>query len=107
MSMQFPAHIDTPAGRAVLVIGSTLGGGVPAYELPDTMVIPIDTRIPSDLQGRWYWMGPRLTLVVPPGACGISICACTFPPPLCYEQARQYEAAMGRVGTAVVQLTLF
>lgn len=97
---QFPMVLNLPDGRATLVIGSTLGGGVPRYEL-NGEELAIDTRIPDDLAGRWFWSGPiGLSLVVPPGECGYTIAAVSYPPPgveaprerNCYEVAREYEA---------------
>lgn len=105
---QFPGCLDTPWGRAELIPGSTLGGRMPAYELIDDahMIIPLDTRIPPDLEARWYWLPP---LGLSDGA--VCIAAVTFPPPLCYEQARAHERGMERLEGAarglVVQLTLF
>jgi hypothetical protein len=74
---------------------------VPLYELPDGSRLAIDTRIPDDLVGRWFWAAPiGLSLVVDPGQCGYTIAAVTYPPPgvdaprgrNCYDVAREYEA---------------
>lgn len=86
---QFPGCLDLPGGRVILVVGSTLGGGVPLYDYADGRQEPIDTRIPRDLAGDWFWTGPW-------GLSNGAVCIATvcYPPPLCYEQARAYEAKM-------------
>lgn len=97
---QFPLVLNLPGGRATLV-GSTLGGGVPCYEYDDGTQIALDTHIPEDLAGRWFWAAPiGLGLIVPPGECGYTIASVSYPPPgveapfgrNCYEVAREYEA---------------
>lgn len=97
---QFPMILNLPSGRATLVIGSTLGGDVPLYEFADGTRLPVDTRIPEDLAGRWFWSGcTGLSLVVVPGECGYTIGTGAYPPPgvdaprgrTCYDVARDYE----------------
>lgn len=96
---QFPLVLNLPDGRATLV-GSTFWP-VCRYEYEDGTQILLDTYIPDDLAGRWYWAGPiGLSLVVPPGECGYTIAVVSYPPPgveapfgrNCYEVARDYEA---------------
>lgn len=99
---QFPMLLDLPAGRATHVLGSqSSAAAVPLYEFADGTRLAIDTRIPDDLAGRWFWSGcTGLSLVVTPGECGYTIVAVTYPPPgvaaprgrSCYDVARDYEA---------------
>jgi hypothetical protein len=99
---QFPMMLDLPVGRATHVLGSQPNAdAVTLYELPDGTQLPVDTRIPDDLAGRWFWSGcTGLGMVVAPGECGYTIATVTYPPPgvaaprgrTCYDVARDYEA---------------
>lgn len=73
----FPAAIPLPFGyRAELIPGTRIYtiDGVPTW---------LDVTIPSDLAASgWFWNGAFLSLQgAKPGACGISICPTTSPPP--------------------------
>lgn len=86
-----PVFLNLLKGRAVLVFGSGRDNNIPLYEYDDGERVAVDTRIPDDLAGRWIWMGPWLSCG------GVAICTVSYPPPLCYDQARAHERAMERL----------
>jgi hypothetical protein len=81
-----PSTLRMPHGTAHIVIGS-LQAGRPRYQVNGEPV-DLDTTIPDDLKDSFYWFGSNLTFVTPPDTCGLSICANTYPPPRCFEVAR-------------------
>jgi hypothetical protein len=81
-----PSTLRTPHGTAHIVIGS-LQSGRACYTVNGEPV-DLDVTIPEDLAEDWFWSGPCLCLSLPPDRCGLSICANTYPPPRCFELAR-------------------
>jgi hypothetical protein len=81
-----PSKLETPDGTAHAIIGS-LQSGRACYTVNGEPV-DIDVTIPDDLADTWFWFGSNLTLVTLPDRCGLSICANTYPPPRCFEIAR-------------------
>jgi hypothetical protein len=81
-----PSTLRTPAGTAHAIIGS-LQSGRARYTVNGEQV-DIDTRIPEDLADTWFWFGSCLVFDLPPDRCGLSICANTYPPPRCFDLAR-------------------
>lgn len=90
---QHPMHLDLPDGRVTHVFGSARNGDDPQlYEYADGRRVQIETRIPHDLEGRWFWLSPYGL-----SNGGVCIAAVSYPPPLCYEQAREIEREMERL----------
>lgn len=82
-----PLTFSLPDGPARLVPGS-FEKGAPRYER-DGQPIDVDVTIPSDLEASgWIWHGSFLRK---PGAVGIAICTATFPPPRCFDNARELD----------------
>lgn len=97
-----PLQLLLPDGPATLVPGS-FERGVPRYAR-DGQVLDIDVSIPPDLQARWFWHGSFLRLRVAADECGVAIYTGTFPPPLCFDNARVIAPAS--VEAAPIQLTM-
>lgn len=82
-----PLFLSLPDGPAVLVPGS-FERGQPRYQR-DGQVLDVDVTIPPELEATgWIWHGSFLRK---PGAVGIAICTTTFPPPLCFDNARELD----------------
>jgi hypothetical protein len=81
-----PSTLRTPHGTAHIVIGS-LAAGRPRYQV-DGEPVDLNVTIPEDLADDWFWFGSCLVFDLPPDRCGLSICANSYPPPRCFERAR-------------------
>jgi hypothetical protein len=100
-----PSRLRTPHGEAHIVIGS-LQAGKARYQV-NGEPIDLDVTIPDDLAAYWYWFGPFLTRDTPPGTPGLSICANTYPPPRCFELAREWLRREQAQEPEVVQEKMF
>lgn len=96
-----PLLLMLPDGPAHAVPGS-FERGQPCYERGG-IILDIDVTIPPDLDGRWFWHGSCLYRRDRPGDCGIGIFTGTFPPPLCFEQARELERIRAELDAAPVK----
>jgi hypothetical protein len=83
-----PSTLRTPHGTAHIVIDS-LAAGKPIYQV-NGEPIDLDVTIPDDLAEHFYWFGPFLTRDTPPDKPGLSICANSYPPPRCFDIAREW-----------------
>lgn len=84
-----PLQLHLPDGPAQFIPGSLLKGQ-PRYER-DGVLLDVDVTIPPDLADRWFWQGSFLRLQTAPDECGVAIFTGTFPPPLCFDNAREIE----------------
>lgn len=96
-----PLQLLLPDGPVQLVPGS-FEAGHPLYER-DGKVLGVDVAIPPELDGRWFWHGSFLRLQTEPGECGVAICTVAFPPPQCFEQARELERFRAELDAAPVK----
>jgi hypothetical protein len=96
-----PLKLLLPDGPAHLVPGS-FEAGQPQYAR-DGIVLDVDVAIPPELDGRWFWHGSFLRLQTEPGECGLAIFTGTFPPPQCFEQARELERIRAELDAAPVR----
>lgn len=96
-----PLTLSLPDGRATLIPGS-LRKGQPRYER-NGVELDLDVTIPADLEAAgWMWHGSVLYRREPGDDLrGVGVDTAAFPPPLCFEQAREIEWVRAELDAAI------